>query len=227
MATALQTKPTMTLAFYPFGIILHRKLDDGGETEYAVSPAQVAETLCGQVRFESGLLTGNTLYIASEGARKLTLEYRPPTKTALYLDGSETPVVVPLPGLVMGRITIGSDSPRYGVYAVKTRPERADTPLYHAPLPNTGTGGMGSVCWGSVRKVSVEGLASNRLDEDWKLLLGSIFTNHGVGGKSKHHPNDIRQQLIELDKRKARKYPIGDLIPVKATFGELLKEGIR
>ena len=214
----------MTLAVYPFGIILHRTLDDGGETEYAISPAQLAETLCGQVRFETGLLTGNTLFIASEGAKKLVIEYRPPTKTALYLDGSETPLVVPLPGLIMARVTTGNDSPHYAVYAVKQRPERSDTPLFHPPLPNTG---HGSVCWGSVKRPSAAALASNQLDEDWQLFLGSMFSSHSAAGKSKRHPNDIRQQLIDLDKRKARKYPVSDLVPVKSTFGQLLTEGIR
>src|SRR5258706_2496173 len=103
LETGLQARPTMTLAFYPFGILLHRMTDDGGEVEYAVNPAQLAEALAVKVKFETGLLSGNTLYIASEGNRKAIVEYRPPQRTALYLDGSETPVIVPLPGLVMGR----------------------------------------------------------------------------------------------------------------------------
>ncbi len=227
METALTAKPMLTLSFYAFGIILHKQLEEGGQVEYAVSPAQLAETFAGTVRFETGLLTGNTLYIGAEGAKKLIIEYRPPTRTALYLEGSETPLLVPLPGLIMGRATSGNDSPRYALYAVKSRPEAADTPLFHAPLPNVGTGGVGSVCWGSVRKVSAEALAGNRLDEDWRLLLGSVFTSHGVNGKSKRHPNDIREQLIALEKRKARKYPVSDLITVKATFGHLLTETLR
>ena len=70
------------------------------------------------------MIGGNTLYIASEGAKKAVVEYRPPQRTALYMDGSETPIVVPLPGLVMGRVS-GGDLLRYGVYAVKKRPDNA------------------------------------------------------------------------------------------------------
>ncbi len=221
MATALQAKPTLTINFYSFGIILRRTTENGGETEYAISPAQLAETLAGQVRLETGLLNGNTLYISGEGAKKLVIEYHAPQKTALYLDGSEAPVVVPLPGLIMARLTKGDDSPRYVVYAVKARPETYETLLYHAPLPNVG---YNSVCWGTVKRVSDEALAGSRLDEDWKLLLGSTFTNHSVSGKSKSHPNDVRQKLIDMEKRKARKYPRSDLIPLKVTFGDLLKE---
>ena len=208
-------------------MILHKTLEDGGQVEYAVSPAQLAETFAGTICFETGLLTGNTLYIGTEGAKKLIIEYRPPTKTALFLEGAETPVVVPLPSLIMARLTIGNDSPRYAVYAVKTRPETVNAPLFHSPLPNTGMGSGGGVCWGSVRKSSAEALAGNRLDEDWKLLLGSVFTSHSVSGKSKRFPNDVRQHFIDLEKRKARKYPVSDLIAVKATFGHLLKETIR
>ena len=147
METALTGQPTLTLNFYPFGVILHKILEDGGQVEYAVSPAQLAETFAGTLRFETGLLNGNTLYIVNEGARKAVIEYRPPQKTALYLEGSATPVIVPLPGLVMGRTSTGSaDSLRYGVYAVKSRPETLEAPLFDPPLPNMGNG---SICWGS------------------------------------------------------------------------------
>jgi hypothetical protein len=224
MATALTAPPMLRLEFYPFGILLHRRTDDGGTLEYAVSPAQLAEALAVRVRFDTGLLTGNTLYVVSEGAKKAIVEYRPPQKTALFLEGSETPLVIPLPGLVMGRVSFGAEaSPRYSVYAVPSRPETLDTPLYLAPLPNVG---LDSVCWGSVKRVSAASLASSSLEEDWKLLLGSVFTSHSVGGKSKRYHDDIRQHFIALEQRKARKYPVSDLMPAKFTLAQWLeKEG--
>jgi len=176
----------------------------------------LAEALSVKVKFETGLLGGNTLYIASEGVKKVIIEYRPPQRTALYMDGGETLLVIPLPGLIMGRVSNG-DSVRYGVYAVKQRPDSLTSPLYHAPLPNLGSN---SICWGNVQRVSNEGLASNQLNEDWRLLLGSVFTNHSVSNKSKRHPDDVRQQLITLEKRQARKYPVTDLIPARLTLGE-------
>ena len=178
------------------------------------------------MRFETGLLGGNTLYIASEGARKLVIEYRPPAPTALFLEGSESPLIVPLPGLVLARSSAG-DSPRYALYAVKGRPEALDAPLYYVPLPNTSMGSAGAICWGSVRRASSEALASNSLNEDWKLLLGSVFTAHSVGGKSKRFSSDIRDQFIALEKRKARKYPVSDLIPAKVTFRHMIEEKTR
>jgi hypothetical protein len=219
LETGLQANPILTLSFYTFGILMHRMTEDGGETEYAVSPAQLAEALAVKVKLETGLLPGNTIYIASEGSRKAIVEYRPPQRTALFLDGSDTPVIVPLPGLIMGRVNSGSDSLRYGVYAVKARPESLATPLFNPPLPNVGNN---AICWGSVRRVSDQALASYTLTEDWQLLLGSVFTNHGVNGKSKRYSNDIRQQWIDLDKRKARKYPLGDLVAARTTLGQWL-----
>jgi hypothetical protein len=219
LSIGLQATPTMVLSFYTFGVLLRRMTEDGGETEYAVSPAQLAESLAVKVRFETGLLIGNTVYIASEGMKKAVVEYRPPTKTALYLEGSETPVVVPLPGLIMGRISGGADALRYGVYAVKSRPETLDTPLFQPPLPNVGGG---SICWGSVKRVSDAALTGNTLAEDWALLIGSVFTSHSVSGKSKKYSADIRQHFIDLEKRKAHKYPVSDLIPAKLTLGQWL-----
>jgi hypothetical protein len=219
LETGLQAKPTMTLAFYPFGILMHRMTDDGGDVEYAVSPAQLAEALAVKVKFETGLLFGSTLYIASEGNRNVVVEYRPPQRTALYVEGSETPVIVPLPGLVMGRVNSGSESLRYGVYAVKARPESLDTPLFQPPLPNVGNN---SICWGSVKRVSDQALAGYVLTEDWQLLLGSVFTSHSVSGKSKQYSADIRQHFIALDKRKAHKYPLGDLVAARTTLGQWL-----
>ncbi len=219
LSTGLQAKPAMVLSFYTYGILMRRLTDDGGETEYAISPGQLAEALSIKVKFETGLLTGNTLYIANEGTKRAIVEYRPPQKTALFMDGSETPIVVALPGLMMGRVTMGGDSARYGVYAVKHRPDSLSAPLFQSPLPNVGSQ---SICWGSVKRVSAEGLAGNTLTEDWQLLLGSIFTNHSVSGKSKRHPQDVRRQLIDLEKRKVRKYPVGYLVPARTTLGEWL-----
>jgi hypothetical protein len=209
------------LNFYSYGILMRRRLETGGESEYAVSAEQLATALSAKVRFETGLLSGNTLYLATEGIQKIVAEYRKPQKTALFLDGSETPVRVPLPGLVMLRVTTANDNPRYGVYAVKHRPTTLTAPLFLAPLPNMDSR---SVCWGSVKKISPDGLASTTLAEDWTSLLGSVFTNHGVNNKSKSHANDIRRKLLEVEKAGSRRYPTGDLVQLDFTLSDILKK---
>lgn len=88
------------------------------------------------------------------------------------------------------------------------------------PLPNVFN--SGSICWGSVQRVSDTALSGTSLAEDWSQLLGSSFGDHAVSGKSKSHPRDIRQKLIELEAKGAKRYPISDLIPAKKTLAEVL-----
>ncbi len=222
LAVAVQTPPALTLSFYPFGVILRRRTPDGGIQEYPVDPAQIAEALAAKTRFDTGFLNPNTICVCAEGLTRTVVEYRPPQKTALHIDGSDAPFRVSLPGLVMIRTTTASEHPKYSVFAVKDRPASFQAPLFFAPLPNTYMDG--AVCWGSVQQVSPEALAGSDLAEDWRMYLGSLFTAHSVSGKSRSQPQDIRKKLIELDARKARSYPKRDLIPTKATLADVLRK---
>lgn len=212
-------QPSLILSFYSFGVMLHKR-DGDKVSEYPVDPAQVALALSAKVRFDTGIVSENTLLVRQEGVKKTVVEYRPPQKTGLYLDGSDTALRVPLPGLLLIRVTAEAKNPQYGVYAVKKRPLTLDAPLYHAPLPNVFT--TGNICWGTVQRVTDAALYGTSLAEDWAVLLGSRFNDHGVGGKSKSHPMDIRQMLIALEGRKARAYPKSDLLPVKKTLAQVL-----
>lgn len=201
--------------------MLHRIFDDGSETEYPIDPAQLATALAAQVELNTGLLSGNTIYIATQGIKRLVVEYRPPQKTGIFLDGSENAARVPMPGLLLFRSSNGLTA-NYRLYAVKKRPDKMDTPLFEAPFPNIYIGG--NICWGSVKQASNAGLASNSLNEDWTLLLGSSFGNHGCNGRSKSHPKDIRQKYADMEKRKTRTYPTTDLIRSKKTLQDAIKE---
>lgn len=211
----------MVLSFYSYGVML-RKTDGERISEFPVDPAQVAAALSAKVRFDTGLLSDNTLLVRQEGVHKIVIEYRRPQKTGLYFEGSDNPLRVPLPGLVLVRVTTEDRSPAYQFYAVKGRLTSFDEPLYHAPLPNIFA--SGSICWGNVSLVSDAALQGTLLQEDWAVLLGTRFGDHAVGGKSKSHPNDIRQKLIDLENRKARTYPKSDLIPAHRTLAQVLGE---
>ena len=102
------------------------------------------------------------------------------------------------------------------MWSLQKRPVILNEPLFHAPLPNVFS--SGNICWGTVQRVTDAALQTTNLAEDWAVLLGSRFNDHGVGGKSKSHPMDIRQMLIALEGRKARAYPKSDLLPVKKTL---------
>jgi hypothetical protein len=215
----LTEQPSLVLRFYSYGVMLE-KCEGDWVTEYPVDPAQIALTLSAKVGFDTGLLTGNTLLVRYEGVKKTVVEYWPPGKTGLYFEGSEAPLRVPLPGMLMIRVTAEDKSPQYQVYAVKKRPDQLNTPLFHLPLPNVFN--SGSICWGSVPTTSETALKSGSLAEDWAVFLGSRFGDHGCNGKSKSHPQDIRQKLIDLEKRHVRVYPKSDLIPAQRTLAQAL-----
>lgn len=197
-----------------------RKCEGDAITEFAVDPAQVAVALAAKVTFDTGLLSGDTLLVRTEGVKKTVVEYRKAQKSGVYLDGSETALRIPLPPLVMIRVTNEDRSPNYAVYAVKRRPGTLEVALYLAPLPNVFN--SGSICWGSVQRVSDEALSGASLAEDWSMLLGSPFGDHACNGKSRSHPHDIRQKLIELEAKGAKRYPTADLIPAKKTLAQVL-----
>ena len=180
----------------------------------------MATLLAAKTTFDTGLLNPHTLMVRAEGAKRLIAEYRPPHKTALFLEGSDAPFRVPLPGLVLIRLTVSGDHPRYTLFAVKDRPTSLDTPLFMPPFTNIYPDG--GVCWGSVSKVSEAALVGSDLSEDWRLFLGSTFTAHSVQGKSRSESQDIRRKLATLDARKARVYPKRDLVPYQARLGEVL-----
>jgi PRTRC genetic system protein B len=219
LAAAVSEQPSLTLNFYSYGVML-RKAQGELVSEYPVDPAQIALALAEKVTFDTGLLNGNILLVRQDGVKKTIIEYRPPQKTGLYLDGSDVALRVPLPGMVMIRVTTGDKSPQYGVYAVKRRPETLDSPLFHAPLPNVFN--TGAICWGTVPRVEDVALSGSSLSGDWTMLLGSSFGDHAVGGKSKRKPEDIRKLFIELETNKARAYPKSDLVPVRRTLQQVL-----
>lgn len=153
--------------------------------------------------------------------KKAVVEYRPPQKTGLYLDGAEAALLIPLPGLVLIRTAAAGRLPSYEVYAVKKRPETLDAPLYHAPLPNVFA--SGAICWGRLRVSTRRRCAGRHSRATGRCCsaLRSAITPFRAG-KSKREPRDIRKLLITLEAKKAQRYPTGDLVPVKRTLAQVL-----
>src|SRR5690606_22344229 len=104
LSEALTEQPSLVLSFYSFGVML-RKTDGAMTTEYPVDPAQIALALAAKVTFDTGVLSGNTLLVRQDGMKRTVVDYRPPQKTGVFLDGSDTALRVPLPGMVMIRVT--------------------------------------------------------------------------------------------------------------------------
>ena len=218
--SAMSEEPSLSLNFYSFGVTL-RKREGERLSEYPIDPAQAAVALAAKVTFNTGLLTGDTVYIHMEGVSRTVVEYRKPQITGVFLEGSDGALRVPLPGLLLVRQTSGDRAASYTVFAVKKRPTTLEAELFHAPLPNVFS--SGSVCWGTVQRVSDEALAGASLAADWDQLLGSSFGDHAVSGKSKSHRDDIRQKLIELEAKSAKRYPTGDLFSVRRTLAQVIR----
>jgi hypothetical protein len=212
-------KPSLTLSFYSFGVML-RKIDGDRVSEYPVDPVQIATALATKVRFDTGLLSDTTLLVRHEGLKKTVVEYRGPQKVGLYLDNTENAIRIPFPGLLLIRTTTDDKTPQYQIYAVKNRPSGMSEPLFHAPLPNIHD--HGGICWGTVKNPSEASLKSTSLAEDWKILMGSRFGGHAVHGKSKSHHNDLLKLFVELETRKARVYPMSDLMPTSRTLEQAI-----
>lgn len=211
-------QPLATLTIYPYALMMKRMDAHGTLQEYPVDPSALAGAIAATVKFETGLLGGNTVYVSQHGSTRVVVEYRPPEVIGLFLDGSEKVLRVPLPGMVMKRSVTGL-TVNYQIYAVKQRPQRDDEPMFMAPLPNVSHNGT---CWGTVtRPADVSGVS---LAEDWRVFLGSPFGNHSVEGKSKKFPKDIRQMLLKLDGQKRKSpYPESDLREMKLKLSDLFK----
>ncbi len=219
----MRAEPTLTLKLYPFGVLMQRKTPQGC-MEYLIDPAQLALQLAATVRLETGILSSNTIYISQEGVQKLVVEYRPRQKTAIFLEGTEAPVIVPLPELLLFRRTTDKGLPDYRVFAVKQRPADLTAKLFYAPLPNIYDDGR--VCWGSVQHLQAQQLIGTNLAEDWKVLLGTRFGSHNAGRRSKSHSDDIRKKYLAMEAAKTRVYSKADLISANRTLEDVL-EGLR
>ena len=207
-----------TLYFTTHGIILNtRQPGDGQITEYAIDPRSLTNMFSvkdpppPERKHSTGILLPSTVCMTMAGDNKIIVDYREPQITGIWFSGNPQPLLVPLPGLLL----IRKRNSYYSMYAVKERPADMKCKLYEVPLVHATHGDM---CWGNVQIEPEEN--PNSLANAWAAFLGSAFNNHGIEGKSKRkkYKQDIRALLIDLDKRKAKKYPISDLVEMRITL---------
>ncbi|MCB9460175.1 MAG: hypothetical protein H6670_11045 [Anaerolineaceae bacterium] len=219
LQAALTEQPSLQLSLYSFGAILGKATDNGGFTEFPVDPDEIARALSAKTIFTTGLMTEDVLYVHQEGVKQTVVGFRKRQRTGIWLEGSDEPLRVPLPDLILIRTLTDGNTPSYQVFATKGRPEALDASLFNVPLPNIY--GSGQICWGNVR---LDGLTTGTsLTAGWNNLLGTRFGSHSVGGKSKTHHDDVRKILIDLNTNPRRRvYPRSDLIPAKKTLAQVL-----
>lgn len=182
-------------------------------SEYPVDPETISQRLMRDVKpekFTTGFIS-QTLYYSKQSTHRIIAEYRPPQMTGLWFDGSDEPVKVPLPGLVLIADCTGRHA-TYRVVAVKKRPQAMDEDIFDAPLPNVT---QGNICWGSTARMPLDENVPD-LSAIWMSFFSTPFGNHGVDSKStqRKYAHDVRVLLIDLAQRKARTYPTATLVGI-------------
>jgi len=107
-------------------------------------------------------------------------------------------------------IIFAGSSKNYWVWALKEQQFAPDAQLFHAPLPNVHASN-GQICWGINQPPSCN---PQNINAAWEMFINSPFNSHLANNKSKCCPEDIRQQLVKLHAKKAKKYPTSDLKPL-------------
>lgn len=114
-------------------------------------------------------------------------------------------IAVPVPALV----AVGSS---YGLHLVAVDDDAFSPNLtcYYPPFPNLYT--ESRVCWGANRQPRVD--AAN-LVTAVDLFFGTAFNRNEAAGRSLKYSKDVVDHLERLSRRRARAYPVDDLVPLK------------
>ncbi len=194
---------------------------EGDRTDYKfVSPNSVKEAFVAEPT-DSGFLPVNTVRWGHNSRGEYLVQFYPPKlyQFALtnFADDSLIMLNVPMPGLLFA----GCDR-NYWLWATATKKFDAEAKLYNAPLPNISGG---TICFGDNKPAPCSPLG---IAHAWKMLWLSPFSDHSTQNKSKNEPADVRKSLLNLHNRKARRYPIKDLVPVPyRTINDAVTELIR
>jgi PRTRC genetic system protein B len=125
-------------------------------------------------------------------------------------------LTVPLPAMVfVGKAT------KYWIWATKTKKFAPDASLFRVPLPNVYLE-WGQICWGVNTPPECN---AQTINSAWEMFVTSPFNSHLSSNKSRRHDRDIREQLLALYSKKAKKYPVSDLQPLSRdlTVNKLLE----
>ena len=197
-------KLKLTLHFYTESIVLQNHDAGGGGKSFRVVDARdIANALAGELSYGSGMLPENALWWSNSKSGPVTALWLPPGCRRLALQvkdlGAPERYSVPLPGLIF---LCRPGLPPW-VFAASRRPAGPKDRVYKSPLANVYDNGQ--TCGGNNKfPADVSGIPDS--------FLRSFFTPHAdIRGRSRKHPADITQMWRELDKKKAKEYPLADL----------------
>lgn len=205
-------QPLATVTIYKQTTLLTRRIGVGW-TCYPISEAGLASVL-GKLPTSSGLLPQNTLAYGRHDGVAFYAVYVPARRATLRMASAEYDI--PIPPLVWGGR--GDD---FRIFALGTAdyPKRADVPLMSPPFPNSYPDGR--ICWGS--SDPRPSAAPDTLLSVLNLFLeGSYFNLHVANNKSRQFSQSVVALWEQLRDKQARKYPLGDLVPVGLTLDHVL-----
>jgi PRTRC genetic system protein B len=208
-------EPLMQISVYEQTTLICRRKGPRW-TQYPVTPEALAQVLS-RTPSASGLLPQNTLGVGRVHGQEFYVVYIPAAVRTLRMQQQE--FTIPLPPLVWAGC--GMD---YRVWALdrKERPQRADVPLMVAPFPNCYKNG--GVCWGSADG-RPEASARTLLAVLKLFLEDSYFNLHVADHKSVQYPASVVARWQDLVARKAKRYPLDDLMPAEVHLSWLLGGG--
>lgn len=169
-----------------------------------VSAMDVAHALANELNFCTGLLPENTLWWKNTRSGPQFAFWVEPQvhKLALQID-PEKPARrfnIPLPGLIF----VCSPCRPPWIFASKSKPTKETDMLYKAPLLNVFDNGRS--CPGSNKY-------PERVQDIVQGFFLSFFSNTAdLGNRSKKYPKSILDMWESLEKNKASKYPLEDLV---------------
>ena len=115
--------------------------------------------------------------------------------------GSNETLTVALPSFIF--LGVGK---YYYIWAITGETFDPGSTAFHAPLPNVRPGG--DICFGNNIPPSAN---CQTIAQAWDLFMQSEFNGDLANGKSRSQPNDVREKLRSVAKRRSRAYPVKDL----------------
>lgn len=187
-----------------------------GSTKF-VTVADVAAAFSGQEIDSEWFPAGVVRWGQNAGGHWFVYSTPPRGRTKLLVEDHE--LVVPLPRLVL----VGAHKGYY-VFALKGEHFNPQATAYHAPFANVYDNDWGRICWGTNLPPAVHPKnARAALD----LFLESGFNNHIAGNRSTKHGKNVNAMLTELSERKARNYPLDDLVGMSSTVQQVVERILR
>ncbi len=202
------------LYFLP-GQYLFKRIENGRESAKALSSEQISRAFR-EYKTDTGWLSRRILRCREEPEGNYILSFEPAGMRTIFVEtqsGKVLEISLPLPTLILF-----GHAREFYLWAAKTRQVTAKTRLAIAPLPNIGGQGNGKICFGrnEVPEARIE-----TVDTVWNLIFNTPFNGDQSTQKCRTQSRDVRKLLLDLAKKKVRRFPTKELIESTTTIEDV------